>query len=486
MSEVNSRNGGFEYRESGGYDRAQVDSFINEVKKYIAGQKNEKQLLTQKLHVLAVKIQEYQAFESEKGTYEAQVAALKADVANLEARISELKSSESELKAGVDAANAEFAGVSKQLESKKTEAFNLDAAIKAKDSYLSELDARVRNLYNEEGRLVAAAAEEQNAKAEETKSAVSRKLAALCAEVSANVNEIEAILEKGSFVTVEVGAAPEIPVIPIVAEKPEAVEVVEDSAPAVVSEAVLTVADLLAENESEAEISDEVVRLNRDAAKSVLRSVAGIEEDENGPTKLMPEGIAAVSMIGSSENSVDIVINARESEETEEETGWCAPEDSVEDEAEHEEAKQEAVPEKVTEPETVAVLTAEEAEGLSYDDALALVFRKNGIEYKAPSRESAVQEVEEKRISEDVESAPATIPEKPKKAEEKAPAPEKKKEKKGFFAALKRNIDAILEDDDDEEDEEFTGTEVFTPDTSKKDIDQPTLRFGSDDNDSKK
>ena len=54
------RNGGFEYRESGGYDRAQVDSFINEVKKYIAGQKNEKQLLTQKLHVLAVKIQEYQ------------------------------------------------------------------------------------------------------------------------------------------------------------------------------------------------------------------------------------------------------------------------------------------------------------------------------------------------------------------------------------------------------------------------------------------
>ena len=87
MSEANAQNGGFEFRETGGYDRAQVDSFINEVKKYIASQKNEKQLLTQKLHVLAVKIQEYQSFEKEHGELSGLCESLRSESEKLKSEM---------------------------------------------------------------------------------------------------------------------------------------------------------------------------------------------------------------------------------------------------------------------------------------------------------------------------------------------------------------------------------------------------------------
>lgn len=461
MSEVNARSGGFEYRESGGYDRAQVDSFINEVKKYIAGQKNEKQLLTQKLHVLAVKIQEYQAFEKENGSLEQRIASLKKECKALEENSAELKASCEALRGEIEAKNAELsekkAAASEaeaSLEALKSQAFGLDGAIKAKSAELSAIEAKVAGLKTEEGNIIALAAEEQNKKSDAIKASVDEKLAGIAAYVNGAIAEIEAVLAQAPVVTVEYSAP---------APKAEA-------APAVVAQP-LTVASLLEEDEPEAaaetEPTEEEMRSSRDAAKSMLRSVAGFEdEDENGPTKVMPEGIDKVGMISSGAPSVDIVINA--SEEEPEETGWCAPEDSVDEENEPEAAPEVKAEEK-KEESTVTVLTAEEAEGLSYDDALALVLKKNGIDYK-PN--------EKKAEPEEISLADAAPEKKPEPVAEAKP----KKEKKGFFAALKRNIDAILEDDDEDEEEEFTGTEIFTPDAKNAGEDQPTLRFGRDQN----
>ncbi|MBQ1954416.1 MAG: hypothetical protein II350_01625, partial [Clostridia bacterium] len=272
------RNGGFEYRESGGYDRAQVDSFINEVKKYIAGQKNEKQLLTQKLHVLAVKIQEYQALEKEQGTIAEKNAALKAEAGELENGIASLKNEkealEAELKedkANLDAQKAELAAVEARLGSAKNEAFALDAAIKAKKAALADYDAKVAALAAEENRIMNVAAEEINTATAETKSAVTEKLVALGSAVAANIAEIKSILENSTVVNVALTSAE--PVASVV-EVPVVEEAAEPAA-----ETVLTVEDLLAEEDEveEAEPTDEELRSNRDTARSILRSFAGVD-----------------------------------------------------------------------------------------------------------------------------------------------------------------------------------------------------------------
>lgn len=478
MSEVNARAGGFEYRESGGYDRAQVDSFINEVKKYIAGQKNEKQLLTQKLHVLAVKIQEYQALEAENGTLEEKASALRAECKTLENSSAELtekcRALEAELSSageGIEAKKAELSGLEATLESLKSQAFGLDGAIKAKSAELSSIEEKVAVLREEEGRLALLAVEEQNEKTAMTRDRVAEQLAALSAYVNAQLDAIRESVENGPVVSVSVEAAPAAPAAEPAAEPAEP----------------LTVAQLLEEEDAEeapvaeAEPSEEELRSNRDTARSVLRSVAGFEEeDEDSPTKVMPEDIDKIPAEPASGASVDIVINAEPAEEAEEETGWCAPEESVELSEEPAEEifltgpESAEAPEEKTETSTVAVLTPEEAEGLSYDDALALVLKKNGIEYKSSKPETVEPEPE----------APAEVPE--EKKPEEAPTEKPKKEKKGFFAALKRNIDAILEDDEDDEEEEFTGTEIFTPDSKNSGGDQPTLRFGREQNGKKK
>ena len=470
------RNGGFEYRESGGYDRAQVDSFINEVKKYIAGQKNEKQLLTQKLHVLAVKIQEYQTLEKEQGTFAENISALKAEIQDVQEGLSALKSEKEALdaelaegKEALEAKKAELAAVESRLESAKNEAFGLDAAIKAKMSAVSDYESRIASLAAEENRIMNVAAEEINSAAAATNTAITEKLVALGSAVAANIAEIKSILENGSVVNVAltsvVAPCEETVIVEAVSEIAE--EAQEEPA----REAVLTVADLLADDNEveETEPTDEELRSNRDTARSILRSVTGADDDEaeDGPTKLMPDSLADLTF--SADKSVDIVINANNNDE--EETGWCAPEGSA-DEADEltEPAKEEEVKEEAP---VVAVLTAEEAEGLSYDDALALVMKKNGIDYTPPAKKAEPAKVEEAPVPKAEEPVNVDIP------LDDAP----KKEKKGFFAALKRNIDAILEDDDDEEDDdEFNGTEVFTPENKKsaKSEEKPALRFGRD------
>ena len=472
------RNGGFEYRESGGYDRAQVDSFINEVKKYIAGQKSEKQLLTQKLHVLAVKIQEYQELEKEQGTIAEKNSALKAEADELESGIAALKTEKEALdsrigedKAELEAQKAELAAIENRLEAAKNEAFALDAAIKAKKAALADYDAKIAALAAEENRILNVAADEINAATAETKSAVTEKLVALGSAVASNIAEIKAILENSSVVNVALTAAE--PVATVV-EVPAVGETAAPTEP--VKETVLTLDDILADDaaeDEEHEPTDEELRSNRDTARSILRSVAGVdvEEDEEAPTKLMPEGLADMEL-GKS-GSVDIVINARNKAEDEEETGWCAPEGSADESDEPAEITETAPAEEAVKEEApvVAVLTAEEAEGLSYDDALALVMKKNGIDYTPAKKTEAPVETKPEPKTEEPVNVDIPLDEKPKK------------EKKGFFAALKRNIDAILEDDDDEEDDdEFNGTEVFTPESKKgaKNEEKPALRFGRD------
>ncbi|MBQ1222819.1 MAG: hypothetical protein IIX84_00875 [Oscillospiraceae bacterium] len=469
------RNGGFEYRESGGYDRAQVDSFINEVKKYIAGQKNEKQLLTQKLHVLAVKIQEYQALEKAQGTIAEKNAALKAEAGELENGIASLKNEkealEAELKedkANLDAQKAELAAVEARLGSAKNEAFALDAAIKAKKAALADYDAKVAALAAEENRIMNVAAEEINTATAETKSAVTEKLVALGSAVAANIAEIKSILENSTVVNVALTSAE--PVASVVE-----IPVAEEAAAEPAAESVLTVEDLLAEEDEveETEPTDEELRSNRDTARSILRSFAGVdvEEDEDATTKIMPEGLAEMELGGGA--SVDIVINAANGAETEDEIGWCAPEGSADESDEPITFAEEVAAEAETKEEApvVAVLTAEEAEGLSYDDALALVMKKNGIDYTPAKKAQAPVEEKAEQKAEEPVNVDIPLDEKPKK------------EKKGFFAALKRNIDAILDDDEDEEDDdEFNGTEVFTPENKKgaKNEEKPALRFGRD------
>ncbi|MBR4941798.1 MAG: hypothetical protein IKZ19_07365, partial [Clostridia bacterium] len=239
MSEVNTKNGGFEFRESGGYDRAQVDSFINEVKKYIASQKNEKQLLTQKLHVLAVKIQEYQSQEAENGTLAERAESLRNEAELFEAKIEELKNAQSALEADiaakteeVEAKKAELSKVEASVETMKTEAFGLDAAIKAKNSALDSAAKRVAELENEEARLAIAAGEELNTKTAETRAAVAEKLAELTNSFCENVTAIKAILDNAPVVSVAVNTAPaapaEVPAAAPVEEAPVEAEETED------------------------------------------------------------------------------------------------------------------------------------------------------------------------------------------------------------------------------------------------------------------
>ena len=368
-----------------------------------------------------------------------------------------------ESKSVLEAQKAELAAVEGRLASAKNEAFSLDAAIKAKKSALADYDAKIAALAAEENRIMTVAAEEINTATAQTKESVTEKLVALGSAVAANIAEIKAVLENCSVVNVALTAAcsetavVEIPV-PEAGNEPE-------------KENVLTVEELLAddgeENIPEPEPTDEELRSNRDTARSILRSVAGVDvdEDDDAPTKLMPEGLGDIEFSKSA--SVDIVINAQNNAENEEETGWCAPEGSADESDEPAETVEEEVK---AETPAVAVLTAEEAEGLSYDDALALVMKKNGIDYTPAKKAEAPVETKPEPKEEPV-NVDIPLDEKPKK------------EKKGFFAALKRNIDAILEDDDDEEDDdEFNGTEVFTPENKKgaKTEEKPALRFGRD------
>lgn len=449
MSEANAQNGGFEFRETGGYDRAQVDSFINEVKKYIASQKNEKQLLTQKLHVLAVKIQEYQSFEKEHGELSGLCESLRSESEKLKSEIAEMKSEKEELALRIEKAVAEAEALEKE------------------NASLSE---QVEALGTEKGRLSAVGAGEQRQITENMKAAVAAGIEELKAELTRRCDEIKAKVSE----TEEAACAAEAD-----EKKPS-----ERNTGA----SGLTVADLISGGDGEEkpaadrEPTDEETRQSRDAARSVLRSMTGVENDE-GPTKLMPDDLARINMTGGAEKSVGIVINAKKSEKAPEEAtvGWSAPEDSR-DESNDSASDREESSEQET---SSAALTPEESAHLSYDDALALVLKKNGINPASAAAEKKPETAAEssaKAADVKPEEIRAAVENDSARAQKKGEG-KPKKEKRGFFSALKRNIDAILEDDEDEEEDEYTGTEIFTPSDNQKASDaddQPTLRFGKD------
>ncbi len=362
----------------GGYDPEQVDEFVGEARKLLAGLKKENEVLKQKLKILADKIEEYRA---------AELAAAPAEEPVVQKQTTE--------EAAVNT------GVSKESPEVPPDVFSTVVAVEETETALLERRRQIEVLESRLAELNRLTVEQQ-AKLETLRKKNADFAASLAAQYEARLQELHAAPDQTE--TAQEPLPPDVPAD----EASKIFRVIRTENPAPISH------DTAAK---EAIVSEKTSSSAAETAEQIAETVASVEPKR-----------PAAEQIGAGDSMY---------------------------------------------------LSAEEADvsNLSYEEALALVLKKNGI----------LQDTEVKPIAaaqpKRTEDAQATkiIPRMPavptaNRVHENAKRENGKKAKKdgSFFKSLKSSIHSFLEDDDSPDD----GLALFASSEKQKKEPGDELQFG--------
>lgn len=371
----------------GGYDPEQVDEFVNEARKMLTGFKKENQVLKQKLQVLAEALEEARnVTPASKGESQPAAAAPEAPEAVVEQ---------------ITAAPAEDDAV--QLEELNQQLSELLEQIQQEQNRLSELR---------------------------------REHAAFIASLTEQY-ELQ-LRELGEASHVSLQAEP---------VQSDAVEAAPTTQPV---EANDSVQETSATDEAATQPSEEdaasLTNTEPESGEPMLsvKIQETVTEEESAPSPKPTQGVDVVAPVQATE-PVQVTEDAAPKQET---APVSAP--PVQPEAtapaQRVEPVREANPQLVVDAGESVYLNAQgvDTSNLSYEEALALVLKKNGILSQAPDR--SADELSDSQATKIIPRIPPVSA-----AQTAAPTPSEKAKKPGFFHSLKSSIRAFLDEDEEED-----------------------------------
>lgn len=377
----------------GGYDPEQVDEFVNEARKMLTGFKKENQVLKQKLQVLAEALEEAR-------------------------NVTPAPEGESQPSAAPDAPEAPEA-VAEQSAAALAEAPAADNAVQ-----LEELNQQLSELLEQ-------IQQEQNRLSE-----LRREHAAFIASLTEQY-ELQ-LRELGEASHVSLQAEP---------VQSDAVEAAPTTQPVEANDSVqeTSATDEAATQPSEedaASLTNTEPESDEPMLSAEIQETA--TEEESAPSPKPAQGVDVVAPVQATE-PVQVTEDAAPKQET---APVSAP--PVQPEAtapaQRVEPVREANPQLVVDAGESVYLNAQgvDTSNLSYEEALALVLKKNGILSQAPDR--SADELSDSQATKIIPRIPPVSA-----AQTAAPAPSEKAKKPGFFHSLKSSIRAFLDEDEEED-----------------------------------
>lgn len=372
----------------GGYDPEQVDEFVNEARKMLTGFKKENQVLKQKLQVLAEALEEARNVTSASEGESQPAAAPEAP----EAVVEQSTAAPAEAPAADDAV---------QLEELNQQLSELLEQIQQEQNRLSELR-------REHAAFIASLTEQYELQLRELGEA---------SHVSLQAEPVQSDAAK---------AAPSTQPV-------EANESVQETS--ATDEAATQPSEEDAASLTNVEPASDETMLSDEIQETTAT------EEESAPS---PKPVPDAATVPSTEP-----VQATEDAAPKQETA-PVPTPPVQPEAtapaHRVEPVREANPQPVVDAGESVYLNAQgvDTSNLSYEEALALVLKKNGILSQAPDR--SADELSDSQATKIIPRIPPVSA-----AQTAAPAPSEKAKKPGFFHSLKSSIRAFLDEDEEED-----------------------------------
>lgn len=373
----------------GGYDPEQVDEFVNEARKMLTGFKKENQVLKQKLQVLA------EALEEARNVTSASEGESQPAAAAPEAVVEQSTAAPAEAPAADDAV---------QLEELNQQLSELLEQIQQEQNRLSELR-------REHAAFIASLTEQYELQLRELGEA---------SHVSLQAEPVQSDAAEASPLTQPV-------------EENDSVQEISATDEAATQPSEETAASL-----TNVEPASDEPMLSGEIQETA-------SEEESAPSPKPAQGVDVVAPAQATE-PVQATEDAVPKQETAPVSAPSVQPVEATAPAQRVEPVRGANPQPVVDAGESVYLNAQgvDTSNLSYEEALALVLKKNGILSQAPDR--SADELSDSQATKIIPRIPPVSA-----AQTAAPAPSEKAKKPGFFHSLKSSIRAFLDEDEEED-----------------------------------